>query len=91
MSTFGASIAKALVDSGAGQEVVNCIGSSDAGVSGTAAWAVEQAAMHGPDCTMPLIAQGALQELMSSYAKVKPSQVRLGLKQARMSLESSNH
>lgn len=42
MSSYGASIAKALVDAGAGSEVVEAVRDADASISGTAAWAIEQ-------------------------------------------------
>ena len=42
MSSYSASIAKALVDAGAGAEVIAAVLSPDASISGTAAWALEQ-------------------------------------------------
>ena len=46
MSSYSASIAKAVVDAGAGQEVINAIRDSDASISGTAAWSVEQVSVE---------------------------------------------
>ena len=45
MSSYGAAIAKALVDAGAGSEVVEAVRDADASISGTAAWAIEQVGM----------------------------------------------
>ena len=50
MSSYGASIAKALVDAGAGVEVVEAVGDPDASISGTAAWATEQVCASHTHC-----------------------------------------
>ncbi|GAX72596.1 hypothetical protein CEUSTIGMA_g52.t1 [Chlamydomonas eustigma] len=74
MSSYNMTIAKAIVESGAGAEVVAAISNTDASISGTAAWAVEQAIHHSDETAMPLIQQGALQQLMSTYIRSKQSE-----------------
>lgn len=50
-------MAKAVIDAGCSAAIVAAVPSTDAGVSGTAAWALEQMAEHGPDAVMPLLEQ----------------------------------
>jgi hypothetical protein len=77
MSSYNATIAKAIVDSGTGGEIVDCIGHTFPAISGAAAWAVEQAASHGSECAMPLVAQGAMRELMGTYSRVPATKPEL--------------
>ncbi len=69
MSTFKAVIAKAVVDAGAGQPVVDALAHEDFEVVGAAAWAVEQMAQHGESVAGPLIEQGALKQLVDATTR----------------------
>lgn len=68
MASYNATIAKALVDAGS-DVLVDCIGHPDVGISGTGAWAVEQAASHGHEVAMVLVTQGCMRELMNTYSR----------------------
>mmetsp|Transcript_12311 Transcript_12311/g.26576 ORF Transcript_12311/g.26576 Transcript_12311/m.26576 type:complete len:521 (-) Transcript_12311:277-1839(-) len=80
MSSYKPSIAKAVVDAGAGAEVVLCIPVKDDELSGTAAWAVEQMAAHGDESTMPLVSKGALLQLLDVYPSTPEEKTELRAK-----------
>ena len=70
MSSYKDSIAKAIIDGDASQEVIGCLRTPSLQLTSSAAWALEQLSAHGVETTGPLVQQGALQQLVDVVSSI---------------------
>lgn len=69
LAQFSPILAKVLIDAGVHREVISVLSFRDPTICSYAAWAVEQMGQFSEVTAMPLIAAGAMNDLLAAYGK----------------------